>query len=71
MAKEPENSGKPWTANEVRQLRKEIRENTPTRVIGLKHQRTPQAVQAKANKVGLSTKPTNRSPYGTKQRGKS
>jgi hypothetical protein len=34
--------------------------------------RTPGAVQQKANSLGLSTKPTNKSPYGTggKRRGR-
>jgi hypothetical protein len=68
MAKTPPNSGRPWTASEVKQLKQEIRENTPTRVMGLKHGRSPGAVQAKANGLGLSTKPVNRSPYGTKAR---
>jgi hypothetical protein len=66
MAKKPKNSGKPWSAAEVRQLKTEIKQNTPTRVMGLKHGRTPGAVQSKANDLGLSTKPTNQSPYGTK-----
>ncbi len=66
MPKKPTNSGKAWTPAEVRQLKNEIKGNTPTRVMGLKHGRTPGAVQSKANELGLSTKPTNQSPYGTK-----
>lgn len=66
MAKKPPNSGKPWTAAEVSKLKREIKGNTPTRVMGLKHGRTPGAIQSKANDLGLSTKPTNQSPYGTK-----
>jgi hypothetical protein len=65
MAKKPANSGKPWNAKEVQQLKKEIKQNTPTRVMGIKHQRSPEAVQQKANDLGLSTKPTNQSPYGS------
>jgi hypothetical protein len=61
----PANSGKAWSKAEVSQLRKEIRENTPTRVMALHLKRTASAVQQKAN-LDLSTKPTNRSPYGTK-----
>jgi len=68
MPKTPPNSGKPWTPAEVRQLKQEIKENTPTRVMGLKHGRSPEAVQGKANDLGLSTKPTNQSPYGTKKK---
>jgi hypothetical protein len=66
MAKTPNNSGKAWKPAEVQQLKKGVQQNTPTRVIGLKHGRTPSAVQSKANDPGLSTKPTNQSPYGTK-----
>lgn len=68
MPKVPPNSGKPWTPAEVRQLKQEIKENTPTRVMGLKHGRSPEAVQSKANDLGLSTKPTNQSPYGIKKK---
>lgn len=68
MAKKPARSGEPWTPKEVQQLKKEIKENTPTRVMGLKHDRTPGAVQTKANDLGLSTKPTNQRPYGTKKK---
>jgi len=68
MAKQPARSGERWTPKEVQQLRQEIKENTPTRVIGLKHDRTPEAVQAKANDLNLSTKPTNQRPYGTKKK---
>lgn len=67
MAKTPPNNGKPWTKPEVQQLKKEIGQNTPTRVLGLHLGRTPGAVQQKANDLGLSTKPTNQSPYGTKK----
>ena len=69
MAKTPtpqteRNSGKPWSQDEVKQLRQLAKENTPTRVIGLKLGRTPAAVQAKARSIELSLKPANRSPYG-------
>lgn len=69
MAKKPARSNERWTTNEVQQLKREIKQNTPTRVIGLKHDRTPGAVQSKANDLGLSTKPTNQRPYGSKKRG--
>jgi hypothetical protein len=62
----PPKSGKPWTAPDVKQLKQEIKQNTPTRVMGLHLGRSPQAVQQKANDLGLSTKPTNQRPYGTK-----
>ncbi len=67
MAKSPPNHGKSWTKTEVQQLRKEVKQNTPTRVIGLKHGRTEDAIYAKASDEGISLKPTNQSPYGTKK----
>ena len=69
MSKSTRNSGKPWSDQDVKQLKKLVKGNTPTRVIGLKMGRTPSAVQSKANQEGISLKPTNQSPYnrrGTK-----
>lgn len=63
MAKAPSNNGKAWKPAEVKQLRELARENTPTRVIGLKLDRTPGAVQNKASEKNISLKPTNQSPY--------
>ena len=62
MAKTPKNHGKSWTPGANRELKKLIRENTPTRVMGLKLGRTPGAVQSHANELGLSTKPVNQRP---------
>ena len=64
MAKYNRNSGKSWSQEEVRQLRQLANEDTPTRVIGLKLGRTPEAVYTKASNEGISLKPTNQSPYG-------
>jgi transposase len=58
MSKSTRNSGKQWTAADVKQLRQLARENTPT----------PGAVQSKASELGISLKPTNQSPYN--RRGK-
>jgi hypothetical protein len=63
MAKEPKNHGKPWTGDQVKELKQLAKENTPTRVIGLKLGRTPESVQSKASSEGVSLKPTNQSPY--------
>jgi len=49
VPKSTQNSGKHWTPNEVSELRDLARHNTPTRVIGLKLGRTPDAVQSKAS----------------------
>ena len=45
-----------------------IKENTPTRVMGIKLRRTTEAVQQKANEIGLSTKPVNQRPNKGKSR---
>jgi hypothetical protein len=66
MAKTPSNHGKPWSAQNDRQLRELAAGNTPTRVIGLKMGRTPGAVATHACEIDVSLKPTNQSPYGTK-----
>ncbi len=63
MAKDPSNHGKPWTKDDVKQLDKLAKQNTPTRVIGLKTGRTEDAVRNKASEEGISLKPTNQSPY--------
>jgi hypothetical protein len=62
--KSTRNTGKPWTPQEVRELKQLAKENTPTRVIGLKLGRTPRAIQSKASEAGISLAPPNRSPYG-------
>lgn len=67
MSKTPPNHGRNWTEAENRQLRDLAKGNTPTRVAALKMGRTPAAVQAHANEIGLSLKPSNQSPYGTKK----
>ena len=68
MPKSTRNTGQPWTKHDVKELRSLAKENTPTRVIGLKLGRTPDAVQSKASERGVSLKPTNQSPYGTKKK---
>jgi hypothetical protein len=64
MAKSTRNTGKPWTEDDVRQLRDLARGNTPTRLIGMKLGRTASSIKSKAAHEGLSLKPANRSPYG-------
>jgi len=67
MAKTPKNHNKPWTAPEVKELKKLAKENTPTRVIGLKMGRTEDSIQSKASSEDISLKPTNQSPYNRKK----
>jgi hypothetical protein len=67
MPKYTRNAGKPWTPSQVSQLKQLAKQNTPTRVIGLKLGRPEGGVYAKASEKGISLKPTNQSPYGTKK----
>ncbi|HSH81990.1 MAG TPA: hypothetical protein VLA19_25980 [Herpetosiphonaceae bacterium] len=63
MTKKPANHGKDWSPKDVQQLRDLAKQNTPTRVIGLKMGRTEGAIESKASEEGISLKPTNQSPY--------
>jgi len=63
MPKVPQKQGKTWTTRDVQALEQLMRQNTPTRVIALKLERTPDAVYSKASSLGISLKPTNQSPY--------
>jgi hypothetical protein len=67
MANWPNNRNKHWTSQDARDLRQMAKENTPTRVMGLKLGRTPEAVQSKASELGVSLKPSNQRPYGRKR----
>lgn len=68
MAKTPDRHRKQWTKEEVRDLKKLADQNTPTRVIGLKLDRTPAAVQKKATEESISLKPPNQSPYNRRKK---
>lgn len=65
--KQPPNHGKAWKPAEVKKLEKLAEQNTPTRVMGLKLGRTPEAIQQKASGEGISLKPTNQSPYNRRK----
>jgi hypothetical protein len=62
------NMSKEWTSEDVRTLRRLARDNTPTGVISLKMGRTETAVRSKAQREGVSLRPTNRSPYNRRRR---
>jgi len=64
MAKPPKQHGREWTRQELKALQQLLKENTPTRVIGLKLGRFETSVYSKARREGIALKPTNRSPYG-------
>ena len=67
MPKYNRNSGKLWTPAEIKKLRNLARENTPTRVIGLKLGRTGNAISSKASEENISLKPVNQSPYNRRK----
>ena len=67
MSKTPKNHGKFWTPPENAQLRQLARENTPTRVMGLKLGRTEASVRSHAHEANVSLKPTNQSPYNRRK----
>jgi hypothetical protein len=68
MAKKPANHGKQWTGTQVTELKKLVRQNTPTRVIGLKLKRTEDAIYSKASEENISLKPINQSPYNRRKK---
>lgn len=68
MGKSDRNSGKPWEKENVSLLKKLIKQNTPTRIIGLELGRTPEAIYTKASELDLSLKPTNQSPYNRRKK---
>lgn len=61
------NSGTTWTPKQERELGQLARQNTPTRVIGLKLGRTEDAVRTRAHQNNVSLRPTNQSPYNRKK----
>jgi hypothetical protein len=63
MGKKPANHGNPWTPQDVAKLNQLVNQNTPTRVIGIKMQRTEDSIRSKANDLDISLKPANQSPY--------
>jgi hypothetical protein len=68
MPKEPTHHQESWSPAQVLKLKELAKENTPTRVIGLKLGRTPEAVRAKASDRSISLKPTNQSPYNRRKK---
>jgi hypothetical protein len=61
-------SGEPWTADELKNLKALAKENTPTGVLSVKLRRPPAAIRSKAQREGISLRPTNQSPYSRRKR---
>lgn len=68
MSKSTRNTGKQWSKADESKLKELTKQNTPTRVIGLKIGRTPNSIYSKASQLGISLKPTNQSPYNRKKK---
>lgn len=68
MAKKPTQHGKAWKKQDISRLRQLGKENTPTRVIGLKLGRTEDSIRSKASQENVSLKPTNQSPYNRRKK---
>lgn len=68
MTRTPKNHRKKWTVQDIKQLKKLVDQNTPTRVIGLKLGRTENSVRSTASKNDISLKPTNQSPYNRRKK---
>lgn len=64
----PVNQGKAWTPTQEVQLKKLVKGNTPTPLIGYKLGRTPAAVQSKTQDLNVSLKPVNKSPYNRRSK---
>ena len=68
MSKKPQQHHKEWSSTEEARLQGLADQNTPTRVIALKLERSPDAVRSKASELGVSLKPTNQSPYNRRRK---
>ena len=63
MAKIPKRHNQAWSKQDVKELKQLVKENTPTRVIALKLERSETSIYGKAQREGISLKPTNQRPY--------
>lgn len=68
MPKYNRNKGKRWTTDEIKKFKKLAKDNTPTRVIGLKLGRTESSIYTKASKEKIDLSPTNQSPYNRRKK---
>lgn len=67
MPKSTRNTGKRWSSADTKALRQLAKDNTPTRVIGLKLGRSEASIRSKASDVRVSLKPSNQSPYNRRK----
>lgn len=67
MPKDPPNHHNHWTPSDDKKLCDLARGNTPTGLIAWELGRTADAIYGHASELGVSLKPTNRSPYSRKR----
>lgn len=63
MRKNLENSGKRWTDEDINTLRK-MAKTRPVGIIAYELKRSEPSVYQKAQEIGISLMPPERSPYG-------
>jgi len=66
LAKTPSNHGKPWTKEQVEELKNLAKQSTPTKVIAIKLERTPDSIVNKAIEQRISLKPTSQTLTASK-----
>ena len=62
------NIGKHWSPTDEKKLSQLAKQNTPTRVIGLKLGRPEAGVRSRASELKVSLHPTNQSPYNRRKK---
>ena len=63
-----ENNGKAWSPADQKDLKQLAKGNTPTGIIAMKLGRTETAVRSRAQSLGVSLNPPNRSPYNRRKK---
>ena len=64
----PKNLWKEYLQTDIQKFKKLVKENTPTPLIAYDMWRTEWGIRKLAHNMGISLKPTNKSPYGTKKK---
>lgn len=62
-----QNSGKEWSAADLKKLEKLADGNTPTGLIAYELKRSKAAIYSKASDEDISLHPTNKSPYNRRK----
>lgn len=70
MAKKPENQGKEWTKEQENLLVKLAKGDTPTGLIAYKEKRSEASIYNKAQELGVTLDPVNKSPYNRHNKNK-